>query len=320
MKTITRSVGNDGGNLLSDVRTVQTLLNRSIHYLVPLMLLEEDGDPGPLTVGMIVEFQHRVMGFKKPDGLVEPKGKTFARLLETAVAGRGREAAAKAGLYDPLMLPVQIAMKNFALTGKTAISQPKAAATPVSRKLSEADFLRAATELGVEVAAVKAVSAVESAGSGFLDGGRPKILFEGHWFSKFTKHKYDTSHPTLSYKKWTKQHYQGGALEYGRLDVAKTLDKEAALKSTSWGKFQIMGFNHKLAGYATVTAFVDDMKKSEGAQLLAFVKFIKSTKLDTALKAKDWAAFAKGYNGSAYAKNQYDIRLKQAYNAFSAKK
>ena len=32
-----------------------------------------------------------------------------------------------------------------------------------------------------------------------------------------------------------------------------------------------------------------------------------------ALRKGDWAAFAKGYNGPAYVKNQYDIRLAAAF-------
>jgi hypothetical protein len=43
------------------------------------------------------------------------------------------------------------------------------------------------------------------------------------------------------------------------------------------------------------------------------INFIKSAKLDDELRAKNWAAFAKGYNGSGYRANQYDTRLAKAY-------
>ena len=89
--------------------------------------------------------------------------------------------------------------------------------------------------------------------------------------------------------------------------------------ATSWGKFQIMGFNHKEAGYTTVETFVQDMHKSESKQLSALVKFLKAKKLDAPLASKNWVAFAKGYNGDQYAENKYDTRLKQAYEAFSTK-
>jgi len=189
---------------------------------------------------------------------------------------------------------------------------------PCIRGLTEVDYKRAAIVIGVEVAVVKAVAAVESKGSGFFAYGKPKILFEGHWFSKFTKGRYDSTHPAISHKTWTKRHYRGGHAEYGRYDLAYALDKEAAMKSTSWGKFQIMGFNHALAGYPTVGEFVKAMHISEVKQLEAFVQFLKSTKLDEPLKSKDWTAFARGYNGPSYAQNNYDSKMRQAYEAYAA--
>lgn len=62
------------------------------------------------------------------------------------------------------------------------------------------------------------------------------------------------------------------------------------------------------------------MRISEGMQLLAFVKYLQAKKLDVYLKAKNWADFAKGYNGPKYRKNKYDVKLKQAYKAYSAGK
>jgi len=46
--------------------------------------------------------------------------------------------------------------------------------------LSEKDLVNFANEYYIELAAVKAVNALESSGKGFLADGRPKILFEGH--------------------------------------------------------------------------------------------------------------------------------------------
>lgn len=45
-----------------------------------------------------------------------------------------------------------------------------------------------------------------------------------------------------------------------------------------------------------------------------FTAFIQSNRLDTYLRNKDWAGFAKGYNGPAYAENQYDKKLEKAYH------
>ena len=59
------------------------------------------------------------------------------------------------------------------------------------------------------------------------------------------------------------------------------------------------------------------MENNEGEQLKAFVKFIQSKNLDEALKNKDWAKFARGYNGAGYEANQYDLKLEEKYNDFS---
>lgn len=56
------------------------------------------------------------------------------------------------------------------------------------------------------------------------------------------------SYPTICFPKWDKSKYLGGAHEYKRLEIAKKIDEECALKSASWGMFQIMGFNFAYCG------------------------------------------------------------------------
>jgi N-acetylmuramidase len=94
------------------------------------------------------------------------------------------------------------------------------------------------------------------------------------------------------------------------------LARRAALMSASFGRFQIMGFNHASCGYVEVEEFVAAMN-SEGRQLAAFIEFIKARDLDDELQRRDWAGFARGYNGKAYAVNQYDLKLKRAYEKFA---
>jgi glutathione synthase/RimK-type ligase-like ATP-grasp enzyme len=40
--------------------------------------------------------------------------------------------------------------------------------------------------------------------------------------------------------------------------------------ATSWGKFQMMGFNYKIVGFETVGDMVDYLKKGEAEQLEVF--------------------------------------------------
>ena len=187
-----------------------------------------------------------------------------------------------------------------------------------SKQLSDVDYQRAADLLDVEVAAIKAVVKVEAAGHGFLADGRPKILFERHWFWKLTPLSVSKTRPDISNSK--SGGYLGGVREWDRLNDAIKFDKLPALQSASWGLGQVMGFNYKIAGYDDVETFVKAMHHSEGKQLDAMMTFIKNNPgMASDLRSHDWAAFAKRYNGPAYQRNQYDTKLAQAFSDFRTK-
>lgn len=59
--------------------------------------------------------------------------------------------------------------------------------------------------------------------------------------------------------------------------------------------------------------------RSEIDHLLLSARFIhgKKVMLD-ALQKKNWTAFAKAYNGTAYAPNRYDLKLANAYKKFKS--
>lgn len=184
-------------------------------------------------------------------------------------------------------------------------------ATPLDDEAIE----NAARKIGCQVAAVRAVIDVESRG-GFLADKRPKILFERHYFSRLTGRQYDASHPAISNPNWGG--YKGGTAEYDRLGEAISLDRDAALRSASWGAFQIMGDNYRVCGFQSAEDFVAAMVAGEPAQLDAFVAFVKKNHLDDELIRTDWAGFARGYNGPAYRANKYDEKLAAAYRFHSA--
>lgn len=179
--------------------------------------------------------------------------------------------------------------------------------------LTDADFARAAQELGTTPAVVRAVTEVEARGQGFYPGGKePIILFERHVFSRLTNGRFDKSHPDVSNR--APGGYGPSSDQHRRLTRAAGLDREAALKSASWGLFQVMGFNHVAAGHPTLQGFINAMYAGEAEQLMAAVAFIKANPvMAKALRDKDWAGFARRYNGPAYAKNKYDTKLAAAY-------
>jgi len=177
--------------------------------------------------------------------------------------------------------------------------------------LTEIDFQRAAKKLRCEVAAVKAVAEIESRGKGFYASGFPVILFEKHVFRKYTQGRYNKSHPHLSGSPGG--YGAAGQNQINKFNEAFALSPIAAMKACSWGRFQIMGFNHAVCGYEDVGSFVDAMKESEGKQLDAFIEFVIGNGLGIYLRTKNWAAFANGYNGRGYKKNAYDTKIASAY-------
>ncbi|UZV40802.1 putative endolysin [Erwinia phage Stean] len=193
----------------------------------------------------------------------------------------------------------------------------------MSQNLTEQDFIAAAARLNAPLSAVKAVASVESAGNGFLSGGRPKVQFEPHvMYSELTKlfgkarAELELSrHPDLVAR--SAGSYQSLEKENADMDrAASAIDRTAALQSASWGAFQIMGYHWKTCGYANLQAFINAQYTAAG-QLDSFVRFILAdARLLNALRRKEWATFARIYNGPNYAKNRYDTKLADADKHF----
>lgn len=182
-------------------------------------------------------------------------------------------------------------------------------------------FPSAAWMLATDIAAIKAVAEVESGPYGaFLDGGsEPTILFEPHYFHQFTGGKYDKTHPKLSYPKWKPGQYGKMSEQHDKLAAAAKLDREAALKSCSWGAYQIMGANYRRAGFGSVQSMVTAAYKDADSHLRMFVNFILSDeRLVVALRAHDWRTFARNYNGAGFEANKYDVKMAAAYTRLIA--
>ena len=188
-----------------------------------------------------------------------------------------------------------------------------------SKLLTEADYKVAAKKLRTGVAEIKTVAEVESDGNGFnADTGLVVIRFEPHRFSFLTKGAYDKTYPHLSFPVW-KPGYPSGETQSWRLfREAAALNPNAAVKATSWGKFQILGENFEATGCETLGEFVKRMEASEGEQLDMFCSLVLDWGLDDELREHKWAAFARVYNGKGFAKNKYDTRMAAFYKKFSS--
>ena len=178
--------------------------------------------------------------------------------------------------------------------------------------LTEEDFRTVADELGVEVAAIKAVVKIEAGANlkGFWAPGVPVANYVPSLFNKYKakakgRKDKDAKVPSglsgYALKKWT------------ALTNARKINADAADMGTYWGMFQIGGFNYKLCGCETVEEMVEKVCQSELSQLEMFAVFIRNSGMLDALRKKDWAAFARKYNGPSYAKRGYHTRMAKEY-------
>ncbi len=183
-----------------------------------------------------------------------------------------------------------------------------------AKRLDDIDLPREAAVIGVGEDEIHAVLDVETRGGGFDHKGRPKMLFEPHIFYRELQDHEERRRAVqsgLAYRKWGTRSYPRDS--YPRLEAAMRINKEAALRSASWGLGQIMGFNHVLAGYETVEEMVEAFTQDEELHLRAMISFVKASGLDDELRAHDWRGFARGYNGPGYAKNGYHTKLSAAF-------
>lgn len=188
-------------------------------------------------------------------------------------------------------------------------------------RLTEKDFREVAAELGVEVAAIKAVVEIEAGRThqGFWAEGRPLINFDlGVYRARAAKRgvnlrKAAALHSVIFNRPNTARYGSQQAAQQARLDAAMSLDSISAIEGTFWGMFQIGGFNWQRCGTRSHADFVRLMSRSERDQLELFANFIRKAGLLPALQKKDWRTFARGYNGPGYAARGYHTRLASSY-------
>ncbi|MBD9426001.1 DUF3380 domain-containing protein [Pseudomonas sp. PDM15] len=214
-------------------------------------------------------------------------------------------------------------------------------------EVKDEDIRSAAAELRCEPGLVYAIARQESAHSSFIniDGEKiPSILYERHQFRRYSGNPaFAESHPEIygaAYKR-ARQNRSGayievntgteislqdiygpsGRFQYERLMAAYRLNEDAALKSCSWGKFQIMGFNHEAAGFRTVKEFTAAMSTGDAEHIKAFLKFARSNSiLLNGLREKNFEKIAEGHNGSGWRgiNPDYATNIERFYNEYNA--
>lgn len=177
--------------------------------------------------------------------------------------------------------------------------------------VSPEDIAAYAARLGCKIKQLGAVAKVESAGGGFDKSGKPKILFERHWFHRLTGGKWSPA----TFSNSDRGGY--GESSWMKLSAACACDPDAAFSSASWGKFQVMGGHWAKLGYPSAYAMAWTTVQSEADHYEMLVRYIEAFGMKDELQAlsddpEDCRAFAKGYNGSSYAANDYHEKLARA--------
>jgi hypothetical protein len=190
---------------------------------------------------------------------------------------------------------------------------------------TQADWDKAAKDLGVNDSdLLKAIAQQESENIAFLASGKPKILYERHHFYDFYKDKYgvakanELSQTHENIIKNANGGYGSAAFfsedgrfdnegyynhQFDRLEKAIKINEDMAIKSTSFGIFQVLG-EYCTYSNKTPKQFLQEMSRSEKFQIQAFVSFIKGDAakkgLPSALNSKDWRKVASIYNGASW--------------------
>lgn len=182
-----------------------------------------------------------------------------------------------------------------------------------AKRIEDVDLPRIGATIGVGEDELHAFMEVEAAGKGFDDLGRPKILFEPHHFYRLLgpgKARDRAVKEGIAWQKWNPKGYNVSS--FTRLRKAMAINETLALMSCSWGLFQIMGFNHGAAGYATVQEMVREFMDDEDNHVEAAVRFLINKKIDDDLRAHRWDVIEKVYNGGGYG-GAYAAKMRKAF-------
>lgn len=106
--TLSGAVGIGGRNQASDIRAVQTALNQLIALIPPTRRLAVDGSLGQVparsrTVAAIETFQKKVVGLVRPDGRIDPNGRTHRTINQKLTQATASQAAPSATLITTLL-------------------------------------------------------------------------------------------------------------------------------------------------------------------------------------------------------------------------
>lgn len=198
--------------------------------------------------------------------------------------------------------------------------------------MDSAAITETARTIGVPERTLRAFIAVESSGAGTTPAG-PVIRVEVHKFWLFAPSslypKIDARFRVKGPKPWEGHEWRpfatedtwwpmhqpgdrGQRNEHVALEVAKSINPDAAIRATSYGLGQVLGDNWRRLGF-TSPADLEVAQATEAGQIDTMGRFIAADAvLLRALRGLDFATAARRYNGGGQV-DEYARRLADAY-------
>lgn len=120
MVVLTGSVGNKGENKVGEIKKIQNLLNKNRHLIPTIKKLSEDGKIGEMTINAIIKYQKNILKMLKPDGRIDPNGKTLRNLNNNA---RKQRPANVEAFVNKILNSAKIVNKKYRVPVSVIIAQ-----------------------------------------------------------------------------------------------------------------------------------------------------------------------------------------------------
>lgn len=174
--------------------------------------------------------------------------------------------------------------------------------------------VESAQRIGIEPDVLRAFKEVESGGAANA------IRFEPHVFNNYRPDLIKQGKVPFTRSPGVVFSREPSETNKAAFERAYKLDPAAAVNSTSWGFFQVMGFNILKQHFGNNPArLVREFNADPERFSFRTVEFwfADRPKAVKAAQDKNWARLAFIYNGSDYAASGYHTKLRDAYNRIS---
>jgi len=181
----------------------------------------------------------------------------------------------------------------------------------------------------VEPQVAMAIFLTESGGKGF-DNGKMLIRFENHLFyrywgeknlDEFNKYFFGTTFKDHKFRETPEAEWQAShpaknqqEVEWKAFEIARKLSETDAINSISMGLPQILGSHYTTIGYDTPLDMFNAFNSDIRYHIIGFFDFIQANAdRTTAARTKDFATFAKLYNGTGQVE-YYSTAINNMFN------